>query len=58
MTKNKTNYKVVITAIASLTILECVALCNGINGTIFSLVIAIVAGLAGLTIPTPKILTD
>lgn len=47
---------IVITAIVCLTLLECVALLKGINGTLFSLIIAVIAGLAGLVIPTPKLL--
>ena len=40
----------VITAIGSLTVLESIALLNNINGTVFSLVIAAVAGLGGFYI--------
>ena len=47
---------IVITAIICLALLECVALLSGINGTLFSLTVAIIAGLAGLATPTPKIL--
>jgi len=38
---------VVVAAIISLTILECVALSHGINGTMFSIVIATIAALGG-----------
>ncbi len=46
----------IITAIICITILECVALYKGINGTVFTLVVGIIAGLAGLATKTPKIL--
>lgn len=52
----KTNYKVLMTAIVSLAILECFALYMGMNGTMYSIIIIAIAGLAGLTIPTPKLL--
>ncbi len=52
--KNIKSPKVVIAAIAGLVILEAIALFNGINGTLFSLVIAAVAGLGGWAIPFPK----
>ena len=47
----KTN-SVVITAIIVLGILEAVALFNGINGTLFTLIVAVIAGLAGWTVPS------
>jgi len=50
----KTNYKVVMTAIIGLVILECVAMYYGINGTMYAIIIAAIAALAGIVIPTPK----
>ena len=47
---------IVITAIVCLTVLELMALYKGINGSLFTIIVAVVAGLAGLVIPTPKIL--
>ena len=47
---------IVITAIACLTLLELAALYKGINGSLFTIIIAVIAGLAGLVLPTPKIL--
>ena len=38
---------IVITAILCLTILECLAILNNIDGVLFSFVVLIVAGLAG-----------
>ncbi len=47
---------IVITAIVCLTLLELAALYKGINGSLFTIIVAVVAGLAGLVLPTPKIL--
>jgi len=41
------NTKIVMMAIACLTALEAVALSQGINGSLFSLIVAAIAGLAG-----------
>ena len=49
---------VIITAIICLCILEIVALYMGIDGTLFTIVIAAIAGLAGWTIPQPKFLKE
>jgi len=47
------NGRIVIAAILTLGVLEVVALIKGIDGTLFSLVIAAVAGLAGWSAPQP-----
>ena len=52
-TKQKPN-SIVIAAIAGLVILETVALLSGINGIQLRLVLVVIAGLAGWTIPFPK----
>ena len=51
MTETKT---VVMTAIIGLVILEAIALFNGLNGTLFSIIVAAVAGLGGYVIPSGK----
>ena len=56
MTKRKTDIKVVMLAIICITICEIIALCLGFNGQLLRWVLVIIAGLAGLSIPTPKIL--
>ena len=56
--EKKMKVNIVITAIVCLTLLECVALLKGINGTLFSFIIAVIAGLAGLVTPPPKILKE
>lgn len=53
--KTKIDWRIVLMAMACLTILECVALHYGINGKLFSLVVAIIAGLAGWTVPQLKL---
>ena len=45
---------VVITAIIGLVVLECFAMHYGINGTFRTIIFTAIAGLAGLTVPTPK----
>ena len=52
----KDNLAVVIAVIISITILEVVALMNGIDGILFSSVLGILALLAGLKLPTPNIM--
>ena len=49
---------VIITAIICISALEAYALYNGINGVLLTTVIAIIAGLTGVVIPTPKFLKD
>ena len=53
MTKDIGNidWRIVVVGIICLTVLEVVALCNGINGTALSLVIAIIGVAIGVTIP-------
>ena len=48
--------KVLIIAIIAITILEAIALSLGINGNLLRVVIAVIAGLAGLATKTPKIM--
>ena len=52
----KVDKKIVITAIISLSVLEIFAMYFGINGTMRTIIFTIIAGLAGLSLPTPKIL--
>ena len=47
-------HKIVITAIVVIGLLEAVALSQGIDGQIFTGVIAVLAGLAGLAVKQPK----
>lgn len=52
----KQNTKIVLGAIIAITTLEITALLCGVNGTLLSLSIAVIAGLAGLSLPQLKIL--
>lgn len=45
---------IIITGIICIAGLEAMALYKGINGTIFVLVVAVLAGAIGVTVPTPK----
>ena len=56
MAKKKIDKSIVCTAIVGLVVVECAAMYLGFNGLLRSTIIAIIATLAGLTIPTPKIL--
>ena len=49
----KTNWKVIVGAIAGIVILDGIALFKGIDGTMFSLSLAAIAGLAGYVLPSP-----
>ena len=54
--KEQIDWRIVIAGIAALTLLEIVALLQGINGTLLSIVIAVIGLAIGITIPIPKIL--
>ena len=54
--KEKVDSNIIITAIIAVTVIEIVALCLGYNGTLQKICFALIAGLAGIVIPTPKIL--
>jgi len=49
--KRPVHYKVVLCAILTIGVLEAVALSNGVNGTIYMVVVACIAGLAGKVMP-------
>lgn len=53
--KEKIDWRIVIVGILALTTLEIVALYQGINGTLFAVVIAIIGLAIGVTIPNPLI---
>jgi len=60
MKKIKTNASkgIIITGMICLTFLEAWALYNGINGTLYTLIIAVMAAAIGISIPTPKFLKE
>ncbi len=47
---------IIITAIICLTILEIVAMFNGINGTMRTIIFSMIAGLTGLSLPQLKLM--
>ena len=54
MGKNdKCDGRIVCTGIIALAALEMVALYNGINGTLFTIVVAVIGAAIGVTIPNP-----
>lgn len=55
MRKNKMNGDVIKTAIIGLVILEIAALYFGINGQVFTAVVAVIAGLAGWIAPQLRV---
>ncbi len=52
----KVDKNIVITAIICLTTLEIFAMYYGINGTVRTIIFTLIGSLAGLSLPTPKIL--
>ncbi len=56
MAKEKINWKIAITAIICLTIIQVAAMHYGINGTFRMFIAAMIAAIAGIAMPTPKIL--
>ena len=50
------NTTVVVSAIAALVVIECTAMYFGFNGTLRIMIVGAIAALAGLVLPTPKIL--
>lgn len=51
MTKPKVTDRVLIAAIAGLVVLEAIAMFQGINGKLFSIIVFMIGGLAGLVLP-------
>ena len=54
--KKPVDKAVIIAAIAGLVIIECIAMSKGINGTFRMIITTLIAGLAGIVLPTPQIL--
>ena len=55
MTKKKIDWRVIIAGMVCLTCAEIYALSQGIDGTMFAVFVAIIAGSIGVVIPKPKI---
>lgn len=54
--KEKVNTSVLVTALICITILESLALLKGFDGTLLTIIVGVIAALAGVVIPTPKFL--
>ena len=52
-TKKKVDWRIVVTALICISGIEIYALSQGINGTILSLVLCLIAGIAGYVIKPP-----
>jgi len=52
----KIDYRVLITGIIAITIIELYALSKGINGIILTIVVGIIASAIGISIPKEKII--
>lgn len=53
--KSKVDWRIVVTALVCITLLEIVALNQGFNGTLLKLVLVVIAGIGGWTIPQLKL---
>ena len=54
MTKKKIDWRIVCTGLVCLTALEIFALSMGINGTLLKIVLIVIAGVIGITVPLDK----
>ena len=50
--KEKVDWRIVLTGLVCLTVLECVALMNGVDGILLTAVIGIIAAGIGVAIPS------
>lgn len=55
MKNKKIDWRIICIGLICITILECFAICHGIDGVVLTSVIGIIALTIGITIPTPKI---
>ena len=53
MTKETIDWRIIATGLVCLTAAEVYALSQGINGTIFTIYVAIIAGAIGVFVPNP-----
>lgn len=53
MEKKTIDYRIVITAIIAIAVIECFALYKGFNGVLLTVVIALIAAGAGIVTPSP-----
>ena len=52
----KSKNKIIITGLICITFLEAIALAKGINGTLLTVVIGVIAAVLGVAVPTPKVM--
>ncbi len=57
MDKKKIDWKIVCTGLICLTALEIYALSMGFNGTLLKIVLIVMAGVIGITIPLDKFIS-
>ena len=55
MAKKKVDWRIVATGLVCLTVLECFAMSQGINGWLLRLIVIAIAAVIGITIPTPTL---
>jgi len=48
-------FDIIITGLLCITALGLVALLNGINGTLFTIVVGVIAAAMGVSVPRPKV---
>ena len=51
--KQPIDWRIVVTGLVCLTVLEMFALWRGFNGTLLTVVLAAIAGVVGIVIPNP-----
>jgi hypothetical protein len=56
MKRPKVKTSVIICGLAAITIIECVALFNGIDGIVLTSVIAMISLTIGIVIPNPRLI--
>jgi len=54
--KSQIDYRILLAIIAALTIIEVTALCHGINGTVLTIVVGVMAAIGGVAIPKERII--
>jgi len=53
MNKKKVDWRVLSVGLICLTVLECFAMSQGINGWLLRIIIIIIAAVLGFTVPSP-----
>lgn len=56
--KSTIDFRIIITALICLTLIEICALFNGINGTALTVIVGIIAGAIGISIPKEKLIKN